>query len=239
MNFEVVLFSIIIGIIGGGCVAAGAARMFYAPEIQSMGAFRTLGELNACNGDPVSHFSFGLGFFFNSAAAAAASGALTQDVLHRIIPNWTAALLLSRDRNVEQTLQNPAKMMVCGAGVGAVVITFLNMLATMIPEKLSLIASNVLAPAANWLINPVMPALFWLAAIDGGKFTGLWSTVLGGVSAVISGNALPGIVLGILVGKTAEEHGYKNNMIRVLLAIVIIMFVAIAYFRGFFAKLGF
>ena len=65
---EIIIYSAIIGIIGGGCIAAGAARMFHAPEIQSMGAFRTLGELNACNGDPISHFSFGLGFFFSSAA---------------------------------------------------------------------------------------------------------------------------------------------------------------------------
>ena len=56
---EIIIYSAIIGIIGGGCIAAGAARMFHAPEIQSMGAFRTLGELNACNGDPISHFSFG------------------------------------------------------------------------------------------------------------------------------------------------------------------------------------
>ena len=48
---EIIIYSAIIGIIGGGCIAAGAARMFHAPEIQSMGAFRTLGELNACNGD--------------------------------------------------------------------------------------------------------------------------------------------------------------------------------------------
>ena len=81
---EIIIYSAIIGIIGGGCIAAGAARMFHAPEIQSMGAFRTLGELNACNGDPISHFSFGLGFFFSSAASAVATGSLTQDVMHRI-----------------------------------------------------------------------------------------------------------------------------------------------------------
>lgn len=238
MNFEIVLGSLIIGIIGGGCVAAGAARMFYAPEIQSMGAFRTLGELNACNGDPVSHFSFGLGFFFNAAASAAAAGALTQDVWHRIVPNWTAGLLSLRNNKIEETLQHPAKMFVVGSGVGAVVVTVLNCLAAMVPDKLSAIAGNVLSPAAAWLLNPVMPAIFWLAAMDGGKFTGLWGTLLGGVSALISGNAVPGIVLGILVGKTAEENGYKNNIVIILLSIVIIMFVAIAYFRGFFAKLG-
>jgi len=85
--FLVIIKSIIIGALGGMAVAAGAARMYKAPEIQAMGAFRTLGELNACKGDPVSHFSFGLGFFFNAAGAVVGAGALTQDVLHRIIPN--------------------------------------------------------------------------------------------------------------------------------------------------------
>lgn len=69
---QIIIYSAIIGIIGGGCIAAGAARMFHAPEVQSMGAFRTLGELNACNGDPIAHFSFGLGFFFSAAASAVA-----------------------------------------------------------------------------------------------------------------------------------------------------------------------
>lgn len=233
---EVIFYSIIIGAIGGGCIAAGAARMFHAPEVQAMGAFRTLGEMNACNGDPIAHFSFGLGFFFSSAAAAVASGALTQDVMHRIIPNWASSILLLKNKKVEETVHNPAKMMLAGAGVGAVVVVFMNTLAQIIPEKLSLIAQNVLTPATSWLLNPVMPAIFWLAAIDAGKTVGIWGTVLGGVSALISGNAVPGIVLGILIGKSAEENGYKSRMVQILIAIVVIMFVAIAYFRGFFTQ---
>ncbi len=210
---EIIIYSAIIGIIGGGCIAAGAARMFHAPKVQAMGAFRTLGELNACNGDPIAHFSFGLGFFFSSAASAVAAGALTQDVMHRIIPNW-------------------------GAAVGGVLMIFLNTMARIIPEKLSLIASEVLTPATGWLINPVMPAIFWLAALDAGKQTGMWGTILGGVSALVSGNAVPGIVLGILIGKSAEENGYKSRIVQILIAIVVIMFLVIAYFRGFFNQFG-
>ncbi len=233
---EIIIYSAIIGIIGGGCIAAGAARMFHAPEIQSMGAFRTLGELNACNGDPIAHFSFGLGFFFSSAASAVAAGSLTQDVLHRIVPNWSAALLLTKNNKVEETVQNPRKMMLAGSVVGGLVVIFLNTMASIIPEKLSTIASEVLGPATSWLINPVMPAIFWLAAVDAGKTTGLWGTVLGGVSALITGNATPGVVLGILIGKSAEENGYKSKVVQILIAIVVILFVAIAYFRGFFSK---
>lgn len=233
---QIIIYSAIIGIIGGGCIAAGAARMFHAPEIQSMGAFRTLGELNACNGDPIAHFSFGLGFFFSAAASAVAAGSLTQDVMHRIVPNWSAAALLVKNNKVEETVQNPRKMMMAGSVVGGLVVIFLNTMASIIPEKLSLIASEVLGPATTWLINPVMPAIFWLAAIDAGKTTGMWGTVLGGVSALITGNAIPGVVLGILIGKSAEENGYKSKVVQILIAIVVILFVAIAYFRGFFGK---
>lgn len=233
---EIVIYSIIIGAIGGACIAAGASRMFHAPEIQSMGSFRTLGEMNACGGDPVAHFSFGLGFFFSSAASAVAAGSLTQDVMHRIIPNWAASLLLIKNKNVKETVENPGKMAIAGAAVGAAMVTFLNSLSSIIPQKLSEVASGVLVPATTWLINPVMPAVFWLAALDAGKRTGLWSTILGGVSALVSGNAIPGIVLGILIGKTADENGYKSNVVRVLIAVVVVMFVVIAYFRGFFAK---
>ncbi len=231
---EIIVYSIIIGAIGGACIAAGASRMFHAPEVQSMGSFRTLGEMNACGGDPVAHFSFGLGFLFSSAASAVAAGALTQDVMHRIIPNWAAGILLTRNKNVEATVQDPGKMAIAGAGVGAVLVTFLNSLSSIIPQKLSDVASGVLVPATTWLINPVMPAVFWLAALDGGKKTGIWGTVLGGISALVSGNAIPGIVLGILIGKTADENGYKSNVVKVLIAIVVVMFIAIAYFRGFF-----
>lgn len=233
---QIIIYSAIIGIIGGGCIAAGAARMFHAPEVQSMGAFRTLGELNACNGDPIAHFSFGLGFFFSAAASAVAAGSLTQDVMHRIVPNWSAAALLVKNNKVEETVHNPRKMMMAGSVVGALVVIFLNTMASIIPEKLSLIASEVLGPATTWLINPVMPAIFWLAAMDAGKTTGMWGTVLGGVSALITGNATPGVVLGILIGKSAEENGYKSKVVQILIAIVVILFVAIAYFRGFFGK---
>lgn len=234
----IVFKSIIIGLLFGGAIAAGAARMFHAPKTQGMGAFRTLGELNACNGDPVAHFSFGLGFLFNSAAAAVASGALTQDVGHRIIPNWAAGILLLRNKKIEDTLHNPKKMAVVGAGVGAVVVTFLNTLSSAVPVKLATIAKEVLSPAANLMINPVMPIIFWLAAIDAGKKTGLWGTVLGGISHMVSGNATPGVVLGILVGQTVESNGYKHKSSLILISIVVIIFIAIAYFRGFFTKLG-
>ncbi|GMQ61402.1 DUF4311 domain-containing protein [Vallitalea maricola] len=234
---EIIIKSLIIGAIGGGAIAAGAARMFHTPKSQSMGAFRTLGELNACQGDPVAHASFGLGFLFNAAAAVVASGALTQDVFHRIIPNFAAGSLLIKNKNVEETMHDPSKMMVAGAVSGAVVVTFLNTIASAIPESLSIIAKEILAPASSMMMSTVMPIIFWLAALDAGKITGIWGTVLGGLGHMIMGNSVPGIVLGILIGKTIEEKGF-NRSAQIMLSIVVVMFVVIAYFRGFFAKLG-
>ena len=66
MDITILLESIIIGAIVGIAVGAGAARMFHAPEVQAAGAFRTMGEMNACMGDPISHISFGFSFFVNT-----------------------------------------------------------------------------------------------------------------------------------------------------------------------------
>lgn len=233
----IIIKSLIIGFIGGAALTAGAARMFHTPNSQSMGAFRTLGELNACQGDTMAHFSFGLGFLFNSAAAVVASGALTQDVFHRVIPNFTAAILLIKNKKLEETLYDPFKMGIVGGVIGAIVITFLNTVAFLIPTSLANIAKEILSPAAAMMINPVMPIVFWLAALDAGKITGVWATVLGGLSHMIMGNAVPGIVLGILIGQTIDESGY-NKSVKIMITIVIILFVIIAYFRGFLGKLG-
>jgi predicted membrane-bound spermidine synthase len=56
MFLIILIKSLIIGGLVGVGVGAGAARMFHAPTTQGMGAFRTLGELNSCEGDPASHF---------------------------------------------------------------------------------------------------------------------------------------------------------------------------------------
>ncbi len=221
MFFQVLIKSLIIGALGGAAVSAGAARMFHAPEIQAMGAFRTLGEINACKGDPVSHFSFGLGFFFNAAGSVIGAGALTQDVLHRIVPNWAAAALLVKNKKVEETLYDPARMGVMGAIIGAVVVAALNLLANAIPESLAVIASGILSPAANLMIN---------------KITGIWGTVLGGLAYLIMGNAVPGCVLGIIVGQSVEDSGY-NKTVQIMLAVIAALFIVIGIGRGFWGKL--
>lgn len=201
-----------------------------------MGAFRTLGELNACEGDPISHFSFGLGFFFNSWASVVGAGALTQDIDHRIIPNWAAAALMIKNKNVEETLHDPRKMALAGGVIGAVIVAFLNTTAVAVPASVQTIAVAVLVPAANLLINPVMPVIFWLAALDAGRRSGIWGTVLGGLAQVIMGNAVPGVVLGILIGKGVDDSGW-NKVTKALLAAVFILFALSAFFRGVDLKL--
>ncbi len=236
VTWLIIFKSLIIGALVGFGVGAGAARMFHAPNVQGMGAFRTFGELNACQGDPVSHFSFGLGFLFNSWASVVGAGAFTQDVEHRIIPNWAAASLLWKNRNVEETLHNPKKMAIAGAVVGMVVVTLMNSTAVAIPQSMQAIATKVLVPAANWLINPVMPIVFWTAALDAGKRTGIWGTVLGGLAHLIMGNAVPGIVLGILIGKGVDDGGW-NRITKTLVGAVILLFILSGFFRGFDAAL--
>ncbi|GGC93218.1 DUF4311 domain-containing protein [Enterococcus wangshanyuanii] len=228
----VLLKSLLIGGVVGFAAGAGAARMFHAPSTQSLGAFRTLGEMNACEGDAASHFSFGLGFFFNAWASTVGAGAFTQDVDHRVIPNWAAAALLVKNKNVAETMHNPKKMGISGALVGMVVVAFLNTTASAIPESLQVTAVAVLVPAANLLINTVMPVLFWLAAIDAGKRSGLWATIFGGLATMIMGNAVPGVVLGILIGKGVDEIGW-NKVTKSMMAAVILLFVLSGFFRGF------
>ncbi|MBO4923111.1 MAG: DUF4311 domain-containing protein [Bacteroidales bacterium] len=234
--FLVIIKSLIIGAIAGFAIAAGAARMFHAPEVQAMGAFRTLGEMNACQGDPVAHFSFGLGFLLNAAGSMVGAGAMTQDVFHRIIPNWAAGLLLTKNKKVEETMHDPAKMALAGACVGAVVVTLLNTLAFLIPESISAVAKDILTPASNNLINIVMPIIFIIAALDAGKTTGIWGVVLGGLAHLIFGNAVPGCVLGILIGQTIEEQGFSKSA-KIMCAVVAALFIVIGIGRGFWGKL--
>ena len=190
MHILIILIeSLIIGTLVGLAVGIGAARMFNAPTVQALGAFRTLGEMNASEGDPASHFSFGLGFFFNAWASTVAAGSFTQDVTHRVIPNWAAALLMLKNHDEKQ--MHDAKL----------------------------------------LINTVMPVIFWLAAIDGGKRSGIFGTVFGGIAQLIMGNAVPGVVLGILVGKGVDESGW-NKITKIILITTIVLFILSAFFRG-------
>ena len=225
----IIIKSIIVGALVGGAAAAGAARMFHAPKVQSMGSFRTIGELNACKGDPISHFTFGLGFLFNATASTVACGGLSQEVHHRIIPNWAAGILLLKNKNVEETMHNPWKMLISGTFVGIAVVVFLNTIASIIPESLSTVASGVLGPAADWMLSPVMPLIFWLAAIDAGKSTGITATITGILAALFIGNAVPGLVLGILIGATIEEKGVNKSVI-----IMMILTAILLAFSGYF-----
>lgn len=227
---DIILKSLIIGSFTGFAVGAGAARMFHAPKSQSMGAFRTLGELNACQGDAVAHMSFGVGFFIDAWASNIGVGAFSQDIVHRTIPNLTAGALMLQNKNLAETLHNPKKMALMGAIVGAIVITILNATVAAIPDAMIGVAVGVLVPASAWLINPVMPVIFWLAALDAGKRTGFWGTLFGGLAHVIMGNAVPGVVLGILLGKGVDDSGW-NKVTKGLLAAIILLFWGSAFFR--------
>jgi hypothetical protein len=56
--------------------------------------------------------------------------------------------------------------------------------------------------------------------------------ILGVLSQFISGNSIPGIILGILVGSAWLHSGIKSFQFWFLLVLVVAMFILIAYFRG-------
>lgn len=112
------------------------------------------------------------------------------------------------------------------------IVTFLNATSSAIPSSLQVTAVDVLVPAATLLISTVMPIVFWLAALDAGKRTGFWGTLFGGLAQLIMGNAVPGVVLGILVGKGIDELGW-SKLTKILFVTVIVLFVLSAFFRGF------
>ena len=223
--------SVIVGALCGFSVGAAAARMFFAPKIMVAGAFRTMGELNACMGDPVSHISFGLSYMLNSWANNIAYGGLQQDFLHRTIPNLSAGLLLLKNKKVEETLYDPFKMAVMGGIVGAVCYALMNCTGSLVPAFVTDKMMEVFTPAANYLLI-VMQLLYLIACLDNGKNTGIWGLLLGAVSYLATGNALAGLVLGILTGKTIEDHGYKSKVSITFIVLMAVIWGYICYARG-------
>ena len=129
-------------------------------------------------------------------------------------------------------MHDPKKMGIIGAVIGAVVVAFLNTTAAAIPEALQVTAVSVLVPAATILINTVMPVIFWLAALDAGKRTGFWGTLFGGIAQLIMENAVPGVVLGILIGKGVDESGW-NRVTKSMMIAIVLLFIFSGFFRGF------
>ncbi|HGY1051636.1 TPA: DUF4311 domain-containing protein, partial [Aeromonas salmonicida subsp. pectinolytica] len=128
------------------------------------------------------------------------------------------------------------KMAIACGIIGAIVVAFLNSTAAAVPAALQVTAVKVLVPAANLLVNTVMPVIFWLAAIEAGKKSGFWATIFGGLAQLIMGNAVPGLVLGILIGKGVEESGW-NHVTKVMMSAIVLLFVLSGFFRGFDLKL--
>lgn len=228
--------SLLIGGLAGFGVGAGAARMFHSPEVQAAGAFRTLGEMNACLGDPVAHFSFGLSFYLNCVVQNLAGGAVTQDYLHRVVPNVSAGLLTLKNKKVEETVYDPFKMALVGAVVGAVMYAILCCSVSLVPEYVSDTMLAIFKPAINNMLI-VMQGLYLIAALENGRLTGCWGIILGAVSYLVTGNATPGLILGILTGKTIELNGVKSKISIVFIILMVALWIAIAYFRGFFPNL--
>lgn len=229
-----IILTSIVGATTGFAVSVGAARMYKAPAVQGLGAFRTLGEINSCNADPASHYALATGFYLNSAATAVGTGALTQDLLHRVIPNVALGIFATRKKG--QTLEDlsnyPFQLGVLGAIIGAIVLSSIVTLYSVVPSEFAFVAQSVLAPAATLLFNPIMPILFLLAAFDSSKKTGMWALVFAALAQLLMANPLPGVILGIMLGETADSEGYSSKTFITILLIISIMMIVIGILRG-------
>ena len=141
-----------------------------------------------------------------------------------------------KNRDLATTMHDPKKMAIACGIIGVIVVAFLNSTASAVPAALQITAVKVLVPAANLLVNTVMPVIFWLAAIDAGRRSGFWATIFGGLAQLIMGNAVPGLVLGILIGKGVEESGW-NKVTKIMMAVIVLLFVLSGFFRGFDMKM--
>ncbi|MBR2746573.1 MAG: DUF4311 domain-containing protein [Erysipelotrichaceae bacterium] len=235
MVVQFLICSLIVGFCMSAAVGALNARMFYAPEVMAAGAFRTLGEINACNGDPTSHFSFGLSYWLSSWVNNMAYGGMGQDFLHRTVPNVGAGLLLLGNKNREETIQNPWKMfLVCGIS-GAILYAIMNVTHSIIPEFVTTRMMDVFTPAANYMMI-IMQILYFIACLENGKYTAICGLVLGAIAYLATGNASAGLILGILTGKTIENNGIKSKISIVFIVLMIIIWGYICFARGFFGK---
>lgn len=227
---EFLLKSMIVGALAGFGIGAGVARMFHIPDVQGMGAFRVMGELGASEGNPRAHAKYGAHYFVSSLLTALGTGGLTQDVNSRIVPHWAAAILFKRRGEPEEALHHPRRMAWTGALLGMALVALFNGAFWLLPASTKAAAVAVLVPAAKWFVNPVMPAFFWLAAMDAGKRTGIWGTAFGGVSHFVFGNAVPGIMLGVFLGKRIEDIGWNRATI-VWLCVIVAGFVLVGFVR--------
>lgn len=231
----IILKSAVIGVLTGFPVGVGVSRMFFAPKVQALGAFRTLGELSACQGDPIAHFSFGLSWFLNSLGTSAAVGAVDQDVLHRTIPNIAAGIVTLKYKEPEEGIYDPVKMGIVGAIVGAIAFIILNAVPSFVPTNVTGTLSAILSSAITYFMI-IMQVLYLIAALDNGPITGAWGIILGSIAYLVTGNATPGLVLGILTGETIKKNGVKSKISIIFIVLMIVVWVLIAYFRGFFPQ---
>ncbi|MCL1990725.1 MAG: DUF4311 domain-containing protein [Defluviitaleaceae bacterium] len=228
----ILIQSLIIGALIGMSIGIGASNMFHIPDALGMGSFRMLSELNACKGERKEHATFGAKFLFQTGIALLAFGTFTQDLVQRSLPNLAASLLMKKGSTVEETLHHPVKMGIAGGIAGMFFVGFFMLITRLIPETAFSVAREIFSIAAFYFVSVVMPVFFWLAAIDAGRKTGFYGTLLGATSHLLIGNAVLGIVLGIVLGKSVEDLGWKKTTLT-LLVVMIAIFVGLAHLSQF------
>ncbi len=58
----------------------------------------------------------------------------------------------------------------------------------------------------------VMQVLYLIAALDNGVITGCWGIVLGSIAYLVTGNATPGLILGIQNNSSLRERARSSRL---------------------------
>lgn len=154
--------------------------------------------------------------------------------MHRVIPNFAYAIFAGKKKgsSLEELSNCPFQLGIIGAVIGAIVMSSIVTLYSFVPNEFAYVAQSVLAPAATLLFNPIMPILFMLAAFGSSKKTGIWSLIFAALAQLLMSNPLPGVILGIMIGETANSEGYKSKTFIVIFTIIITMMIIIGILRG-------
>ncbi|MGL4818795.1 MAG: DUF4311 domain-containing protein, partial [Bacilli bacterium] len=145
------------------------------------------------------------------------------------IPSFTIGLGARANGETENAELSPLRLGVGGALVGGVLLGTLACLQSLIPLDASNGALTIFSKTALIFVQIVLPLVFWMKAVDAGGQTPVVATVLGGFSQLYLANALPGIIVGIVLAKGYEEMGWQRVSVGMALLVVCGMGLLIVY----------
>lgn len=150
---------------------------------------------------------------------------------HRIVPNWAAAALLAKNKDVSQTMHDPKNgdHWRCYWRVSSRFLEYDSCSDSrgVTSNRCFRVGtgsddSDQYRDASDLLVGG-------FRCRETNRFLG---TLSGGIAQLIMGNAVPGVVLGILIGKGVDESGW-NRVTKSMMIAIVLLFVFSGFFRGF------